>query len=126
MESSKRSKSVETGRLGEVLAEQALQAKGYEVIERNWRGPEGEIDLVARDSDYLVFVEVKARKSAKFGSPEESVVPQKQRRIANTALAYLQQTVQQDKPWRIDIVAIELSASNRVIRLAHYVGVEIN
>jgi putative endonuclease len=114
-----------TGRHGEALAEHALQTMGFEVVDRNWRGPEGEIDLVVRDGEYLVFVEVKSRKSAKFGSPEEAVSPSKQRRIANTALAYLLETAQQDRPWRVDIVAIELSASDKVIRLTHYIGVEI-
>jgi putative endonuclease len=125
MDSSIRSKSVAIGRLGEAIAEQALLTKGYKVIDRNWRGPEGELDLVVRDEGYLVFVEVKARRSTKFGTPEESVLPHKQRRIANTALTYLLETAQQDKPWRIDIMAIVLSPSDKVIRLTHYVGIEI-
>ncbi len=125
MKSSIYSMSVATGRRGELLAERALQTMGYEVVTRNWRCAEGEIDLVARDGDYLVFVEVKARKSAKFGTPEEAVVPKKQRRIASTVLTYLLETDQQDKSWRVDIVAIELSASDKVVRLTHYVGVEI-
>ena len=108
------------GKLGEALAEQALITFGFEIVARNWRGSGGEVDLIARDGQYLVFVEVKARKSVKFGSPEESISHKKLARIMNTALEFLLESSQQDSVWRVDIVAIELSQSNRVSRLSHY------
>ena len=125
MDSSIYPNSTVIGRFGESLAEQALTNAGYNVIDHNWRGSVGEIDLVAIQNDYLIFVEVKVRKSLKFGSPEESITRSKQRRINHTALEYLFKTAQQEKPWRVDIVAIELSSTNKVVRLSHYIGVDV-
>ena len=125
MKSSIQANSTHVGRIGEELAAQALTVMGYEIIDRNWRGPVGEIDLIARDAEFIVFVEVKTRRSTKFGAPEEAVGAGKQRRLADTALEYLMRKSQQDKSWRADLVAIELSSSNKVIRITHYVGIEL-
>jgi len=98
----------DTGILGEKLAKDFLKKQGYRIIETNYRCPEGEIDIVARHKDYLVFVEVRTKTSLEFGSPEESITQTKQERLKSIAYRY-QQTHNNLPPlWRIDVVAIEL------------------
>ena len=99
----------DVGILGEKLAKDFLKKKGYRIIETNYRSPEGEIDIIAEHSDFLVFVEVRTKTSLKFGSPEESITPVKMERL-KAAAAYYQQTHSNLAPdWRIDVVAIELN-----------------
>ena len=79
----------QTGRKGESVALLYLEQQGYKVIRVNWRYKHLEIDIVARDGDYLVFVEVKTRKDASFGMPYEAVDLVKQRRLVRAAERYL-------------------------------------
>ena len=81
----------DTGILGEKIAREFLKKKGYRIIEANYRSPEGEIDIVAKHGDSLVFVEVRTKTSLEFGSPEESITPVKMERLKAIA-AYYQQT----------------------------------
>ena len=83
--------SMELGRYGEELAAQHLTAAGMEVLARNWRCREGELDIVALDGDALVFVEVKARSGTGFGQPAEAVGPVKARRIRGLACRWLEE-----------------------------------
>ena len=78
----------DTGILGEKLARDFLKKRGYRIQETNYRYPEGEIDIVARHKDSLVFVEVRTKTSQEFCSPEESITPTKKVRIRATALQY--------------------------------------
>ena len=80
----------ESGREGEERAVGFLQKKGYEILQRNVRYKRGEIDIIARDGDTVVFVEVKSRSSSGFGVPEEAVDRRKQRQLCRLALLYLQ------------------------------------
>ncbi|MGB8650923.1 MAG: YraN family protein [Mycobacteriales bacterium] len=80
---------VALGRWGEDLAAAHLQAAGYDVLARNWRCREGELDIVARDGAALVFVEVKTRSGLGYGEPAEAVGPVKARRIRGLALRWL-------------------------------------
>jgi len=107
------------GRRGEDLAAQYLAGKGYEIIARNWRCRAGELDLVAGDGGCLVFVEVRARRGRALGSPEESITPAKQARLASLAEAYVQM---QDwaGDYRIDVIAIEYDRRGRLLRVDHY------
>jgi putative endonuclease len=107
------------GRRGENLAARYLAAKGYEIVARNWRCEIGELDLVIRDGGCLACVEVRTRRGKKLGSPEESVTPAKQARLANLAEAYVQA---HDWPgdWRIDVVAVEMDGRGRLLRVDHY------
>lgn len=102
---SKKENRKETGRSGEDAAVQYLKKQGYSIIERNYRLRIGEVDIIARDSEYVVFIEVKTRRGGSFGSPFEAVDARKQRRIAKVALAYLQG---RDVPVRFDVVAVHL------------------
>jgi len=93
---------------GDEAEEQActyLRAQGYRIVARNWRTRSGEIDIVARDRDVLVFVEVKARADDRFGGPEGAVDRVKQQRMIRTAGAFLQAT-ECELPARFDVVAI--------------------
>lgn len=80
---------VELGRWGEDLATRHYTAAGYRLIDRNWRGDGGEIDLVLDGGDHIVFCEVKTRSSVRFGAPAEAVDPRKQLRIRALALQWL-------------------------------------
>lgn len=96
--------------IGTAYEEQAvlfLQQKGYYIVEKNFRCRQGEIDIVARDGQYLVFVEVKYRKASANGLPEEAVDRRKQQKIIRTAQYYLyQKNLGEDCPCRFDVVGI--------------------
>ena len=94
------------GRTGENIACEHLRKKGYLIVERSFRLFRGEIDVVARDGDTLVFVEVKTRSDESHGRPEESVTPAKQRQIRRIAQGYLVRTGCGDVACRFDVVAI--------------------
>jgi len=95
------------GKKSERLAAEYLKLKGYRIIETNYRCPVGEIDIIAREKGTLVFVEVKARRSSRFGSPKGAVTPAKQRKISMAALDYLKRSGQDDARARFDVVAID-------------------
>lgn len=96
----------EIGDRGEDLACAYLRGLGWEVVERNWRCPEGELDVVARDGELLVFCEVKARRSARFGEPVEAVGPDKARRLRRLAWAWLEEHEERGRSFRIDVIGI--------------------
>jgi putative endonuclease len=108
----------ETGALGEKLAAELLTDKGYQIVETNARFREGEIDIVARDGDCLVFVEVRTKTSRRFGTPEESITARKRQHLRATAARYLSEHEGLPEMWRIDIVAVEI-AGNRLARIDH-------
>lgn len=95
------------GKKSERLAAEYLKRKGYRIIETNYRCSVGEIDIIAREKGTLVFVEVKARRSSRFGSPKGAVTPAKQRKISMAALDYLKRNGQSDARARFDVVAID-------------------
>jgi putative endonuclease len=107
----------ETGIQGEKLACEFLGKNGYEIIEKNYRCPEGEIDIVARHKEFLVFVEVRTKKSYAFGSPEESITEAKQERLRGLATHYGLSHDNLPAFWRIDVVAIELDRGGKVSRI---------
>lgn len=95
------------GRWGENLAQAFLQQRGYSILERNARTPYGELDLVARRGDMLVFVEVKTRLSRAYGVPETAVTLTKQTHLLQAAQAYLQLHPELELDWRIDVIAVQ-------------------
>lgn len=111
----------ELGAAGEEAAARFLAAKGYLILTRGYRKRGGEIDLIARDGQYLVFVEVKSRRGASFGRPAEAVTPYKQKRILRMAALYLQQTGQWEKPCRFDVMEITL-ADDAAFRINHIIN----
>lgn len=94
------------GRSGEEIACRHLQGKKYEIIARGFRMFRGEIDIIARDRETLVFVEVKARADESHGRPEESVTPGKQRQIRRIAQGYLLEHPAPGVACRFDVIAI--------------------
>jgi len=106
-----------TGALGEKLARNFLKKKGYGLVESNYRCREGEIDIIACQKDYLVFVEVRTRSNLKFGSPEESITGAKAEHLKKAALYYCQTHDKMSAPWRIDLVAVELDSANKLKRI---------
>ncbi len=104
------------GEFGERWAREYLERNGYRILETNFRCREGEIDIVARCEDSLVFVEVRTKTGSRFGTPEESVTVAKQERLAAVAMSYLQAHNDPPTEWRIDVVAVEVSPRGRVVR----------
>ena len=95
--------SIEIGSIGEDYAEQILHDKGYIILERNYKCKAGEIDIIAKDGDTFVFVEVKTRQSTTFGNPSEAVNYFKQQRILKSAFWYLRF---QEHDMRFDVFEI--------------------
>ena len=108
------------GRIGERLARSHLEAQGYRIVQVNYRCRWGEVDLIARDGLTWVFVEVRTRRSGRFGEPEESVTASKAQRLTLTAQDFLSQQPADEAAldWRIDLVAIRLAGS-RVVSIRH-------
>lgn len=104
------------GKAGEDRAAKFLAQQGYRVLERNFRTPHGEIDLIALHEGTIVFVEVKTRTSDAFGAPELAVTPRKQRRMVKTALGYIKYKKLHQVPCRFDVVAIS-DATEREVEL---------
>jgi putative endonuclease len=96
------------GKSGENLAALELESRGYAIIERRYRTAHGEIDIIARHGETIVFVEVRRKSSDEFGTAAESVTPAKQRRVIRMAIAYLALQGLYDRcPVRFDVVAID-------------------
>jgi len=110
-------KRKELGDIGEKLAKKFLKKKGYRIRETNFRCREGEIDIIAERKGYLVFVEVRTKTGASFGSPEESVTFAKKEKLIATALSYLNSHQNLPDNWRIDFVAVELDQNDKATRI---------
>ena len=96
---------------GENIACTELQRRGYAILERRYRTRYGEIDIIARDGDVTVFIEVKTRAGVGYGDGAEAVTPWKQRRIARMAVDFLARYRLHDRPCRFDVVAVDLSGT---------------
>jgi len=107
----------DTGILGEKLAKDFLKKRGYRILETNYRCPNGEIDIVAKHKDSLVFVEVRTKTSLEYGSPEESITPAKKERMRAAASHYWQTHHNLPLLWRIDVVGVELDQKGKVSRI---------
>ena len=110
------------GRWGEDLAAAYLQQHGYQIIERNIRTAYGEIDLLARQAECLVFVEVKTRRSNSLGPPEISISNRKQSHMQAAAQAYIQSLLGVQVDWRIDVVAVR-SIAGQQPEIVHFENV---
>lgn len=112
---------VHVGRDAEQRASEHLQKKGYFILARNFKFMHlGELDIVARDGDTLVFVEVRYRRSRNFGTPEGSLTPKKLQTVRRTAEAWMARNNYHRVPCRFDVVAVEYIAGKEEIR--HYVN----
>jgi putative endonuclease len=100
---------INLGKQGEDLAVAYLKSHGVAIIKRNYRQKSGEIDIIARDQEWLVFVEVKTRKSLRFGYPYEAVTPKKQAQISRVALEYITRNKLSDQAVRFDVISIVIT-----------------
>jgi putative endonuclease len=93
------------GKWGEAIAASYLTQRGYEIIARNERTPFGEIDIVAKQGDIVIFIEVKTRTSDKMGLPEESITPRKRQHMISAAEYFAREN--EIDYWQIDVIAVE-------------------
>jgi putative endonuclease len=103
------------GNQGEDIAVRYLQQQGYRILSRNFYSRYGEIDVICEYNRVIVFVEVKTRRSERYGSAEESVTWVKQERLRKTALLYLQQRNQPFKDMQFDVITVRLGGPKPVI-----------
>ncbi len=108
---------VSFGKSGEDLACAELRRRGYAILARRYRTRNGELDIVARDGETTVFVEVKARTGGRFGAAAEAVTGWKRRRLARLALEYLARHRLLDTPCRFDVVTVDVSAGRPTIEV---------
>ena len=105
--------STARGKFGEKIAADYLVSTGYQIVSRNYRGGQGEIDIIARKKGITYFVEVKTRKSGALVSPAESVTPDKKRRLKSAVLAWLSEHGRLDTPCSFLLIMIELQKAGR-------------
>lgn len=102
----------EIGGLGEEISEAFLIESGYTILDRNYRCKTGEIDLIAKDGDYICFIEVKTRCGNLFGSPCEAVTYSKQQKISRTAQMYILRKKLFRHCFRFDVIEVILNRDN--------------
>lgn len=105
------------GRLGESVAAEELERRGFRIRARNVRTPYGELDLVADDETSTVIVEVKTRSSLRMGLPAEAVGPRKRARLIASAQHFLQNLGLLGNPWRIDVAAVTWDSDRQCARI---------
>lgn len=103
---------------GEDIAVRYLQHNGYQIVTRNYHSPYGEIDIICKKGELIVCVEVKARRSLKFGEPLEAVTEKKQKRIIKTAYHYLA-SQESESPIRFDIITLQYISKEDSYKLEH-------
>ncbi|MBW2610061.1 MAG: YraN family protein [Deltaproteobacteria bacterium] len=108
---------LDLGKLGEELALKKVKRLGYKCIARNYRCPLGEIDLIARDGDCLVFIEIKTRKGGSLNYAKEAITPRKKRQISKVALAYMKANNCCDVRSRFDVVAVNIEGDKKEIEV---------
>ncbi len=106
-----------TGRFGEDIAARYLEKRGCRVVARNYRCPVGELDLVVEGPDGLIFVEVRTKSQPVMLHPEETITRSKALHLLRSAEWYLAATEQGDRPWRVDLIAVELSPAGKPVRV---------
>ena len=108
---------ISLGKFGEDLARERLKDLGYRILKTNYRCSLGEVDLVARDGDVLVFVEIKTRKNESLGRIKEAVNRRKQTQLSKVALAYLKSNNLWGSKARFDVVAIRLIDGRKEVEI---------
>ncbi|MBE3557321.1 MAG: YraN family protein [Firmicutes bacterium] len=108
-----------TGQRGETIAATWLQRHGYRILERNWRCPIGELDIVAEEQGVIVFVEVRTRTTVRLGTPEESVDARKRDKLRHLALWYLAVRHWEPRTYRIDLCAVYLDQTSQRAHVVH-------
>ncbi len=104
------------GQKGEQAARDYLEQHGYSIIETNYRCRLGEIDIIARDGEMVVIVEVRTKTGLAFGRPEESINQEKARKLQRLALQYIQSNYHREVSSRIDLVAVMIEKSSGLVK----------
>ncbi|MEO8458729.1 MAG: YraN family protein [Chloroflexota bacterium] len=107
------------GDMGERLAAQHLQSKGYRIRALNHRTAEGEIDIIAERDDAIAFIEVKSRRGARMGTAIDAITPAKQRKLIALAECYAAEYTP-DSALTIDVIAIDFTPDGRLLSLVHH------
>ncbi|MBI4652704.1 YraN family protein [Candidatus Kuenenbacteria bacterium] len=107
------------GNLGEKIAKNFFKKQGYKIIKQNFTNRMGEIDLIVKEKDQIVFVEVKTRTNQNFGYPEESIDSRKQSKIIRTALNYLFEKKIVSENYRFDVISIEVNQLTKKATIKH-------
>jgi len=108
---------LDLGRQGETLALKKIKSIGYECIASNYRCPLGEVDLIAKDGDTIVFIEIKTRKGRSLGYAKEAIHARKRRQISKVALAFLKNNGLLGNKARFDVIAIQMGEGGAEIEL---------
>lgn len=108
---------LDLGKWGEEQALKKVKKLGYKCLVRNYRCPLGEIDLIARDKDILVFIEIKTRKASSIGYSKEAVDFRKQKQLSKVALAYMKENDCPDAKARFDVIAIHIDRGEKEIEI---------
>ncbi|MDO8443419.1 MAG: YraN family protein [Candidatus Azambacteria bacterium] len=124
-------KKQDTGKLGEDIAVKYLEKHGYEIVERNYRKPWGEIDIVARETtgqiQELIFIEVKAQNINFEWRPEENVGFHKKRQLSKIVATYLKEhRISESQDWRIDVLALKLDFETKNAQVEHIKNIMLN
>ena len=115
------------GQLGEDIAVKYLEKHNYKILERNYRKPWGEIDIVAQQDDELIFVEVKAQNKEFEWRPEENITRHKKRQLSRIITTYLKANkIPEDQNWRIDVLAIKLDFETKNAQIEHIQNINLN
>ncbi len=110
-------KRKETANLGEKLARDYLKKHRHRILETNYNCSHGEIDIISKHKDTLVFTEVRTKTGTEFGTPEESITRTKRERMRKCALYYLQTHENPASTWRIDVAAVEMDKDGKLVRI---------
>ena len=111
------------GKAGEDAAADHLQQCGYVLVERNWRCRSGELDLIVRDGEAIVFVEVRSRTNpTRYGSALEAITPRKCRQVRDLAAIYLNQRKEHLRSIRFDVVAVTFNGDGTLLEMKHLQG----
>ena len=108
------------GHCGESIAAGFLEKKGYTIIEKNYRTPYGEIDLMANQGDTIVFIEVKTRASSTLGPPEISITRRKAEHMRYAAEYYIQEHPDLRNDWRIDVISVQMQENETPPLIVHF------
>jgi len=115
------------GKLGEDIAAKYLEKHGFKILERNYRKPWGEIDIVAENNRELIFFEVKTQKNYLEWNPEENVNTHKKHQLSRIIMTYLKERrFPESQDWRIDILAIKLNMETKNAEIKHIKNIILN
>lgn len=108
--------AAKTGNVGEDFVAKLITKRAWQILDRNWRIKEGELDIVAIDqAETIIFIEVKTRTSTSYGNPLEAITPEKAQRLQRLALAWLATHQRLGNPFRIDAVGVLITRSGEFI-----------